>query len=217
MDGGKKSLFYVPFRLQEGGNNGASEGSFNMRKATLMCVAIVAMFALATTVQAATVTCGCSGCGSSPCTYSYTVTLGATQLMDYFQVGACCCDLRDVVTPTDWSFIGCTYYKTEPHYYPCTPHGQISPGPAGDCEQVIVWTRDPSAGPGGVYVFGFTSDCEPHDVGFLVENAGAVVKNENWEMPVGQGHGPVHGPIPEPATISLLVLGGLALLRRRSR
>ena len=38
----------------------------------------------------------------------------------------------------------------------------------------------------------------------------------DWSEPVGMGKGPVHGPSPEPATLSLLAVGiGTLLLRKR--
>ena len=51
-------------------------------------------------------------------------------------------------------------------------------------------------------------------MGWTVAVAAGLVK-ENWAAPVGAGFGPVHAPIPAPAALGLLALGGLVMARRR--
>ena len=54
----------------------------------------------------------------------------------------------------------------------------------------------------------------PHPVGMTL--SGADTFNEDWSKGLGgDGKGPGYGPTPEPATIALLGLGGLALIRKR--
>jgi len=95
-----------------------------------------------------------------------------------------------------------------------TPHGLLSGGPTGACPAITLWTGPPITG--GPYYFGHFSEEHSHDVGFTVGTLTGAVK-ENWLAPVGMGFGPVHAPIPEPATMTVLAIGALGVLVRRRR
>ena len=103
---------------------------------------------------------------------------------------------------------------TELDFFEKTPHNVVSPGPTGSCPQITLWT-----GPGitgGGFFFGHFSPLLSHDVGWTAGVPPFPAK-ENWGAPVGMGAGPVHAPIPEPATMTVLVIGALGVLARRRR
>ena len=100
-----------------------------------------------------------------------------------------------------------------------TPHGQMSVGgPQGNCPYVVQWLIPPGDdSTADTYYFGFDNVNEPHDVGATIYTSLiGFTWDEDWTKAVGTGAGPVHGPVPEPATLALLAVGGcLPLLRRR--
>ena len=110
------------------------------------------------------------------------------------------------------------------HFSEKTPHGQVSPGPDGNCPCVIRWWGPPIDS----WIFGYDNKSPSHDVGWsLTDLSGKTV--EDWMQAVGEGAGPVHAPdwpartdIPTVsewglAVMALLVLvaGSRVLLRRR--
>ena len=179
------------------------------------------MLAFCGTAQAAyTVVCnGSESGGSGPRDYYYEITLGDSNQMDYFQVGTECgllAHYTNIVGPEGWTFVLGSEIL-EPHYEGKTDHGSISPGTGSpDVDIVVYWFGTDLTG-AGTYYFGFDNPHPSHDVGGLVEDDMVNVWNEDWDLAVGTGAGPLHGPVPEPATIILLGLGGLALMRRRKK
>ena len=155
--------------------------------------------------------------------YCYEVNLAAGDTMTSFNVGDCSgfaiggCAVVDAAGNAIPGWGPCAPGQPELHCDVKTPHGGISPGPFGSCKGGIVWTGPAIAGVAGPIFLGFNCTLPSHDVGWtLINVAPGVPGKENWQMPVGMGCGPVHGPIPEPMTLSVLALGAcLSLLRRR--
>jgi len=164
--------------------------------------------------QAATVICnGAESGGSGPRLYYYEVTLGPGESMTAFDVGTCDPSIMNYwnwVQPAGWAPV--PFSGSELHIDLKTPHGLISPGPIGNCNTAVMWTG-PALGP-GTWFFGYDNENRSHDVGWSV-NPMANPNGENWSAPVGMGAGPVHGPVPEPAMLALVVLGALSFVRRR--
>ncbi len=185
-----------------------------MRKVGITACMLLIVIGLTVAAEAATVICnGQESGGSGPRLYIYEVTLGPGESMTAFDVGTCDLSLMNYwnwLQPAGWAPV--PFSGSEPHIGLKTPHGMISPGPAGNCAGAVMWTG-PALGP-GTWLFGYDNENRSHDVGWTVSPL-ANPSNENWSAPVGMGFGPVHGPLPEPAMLSLLVLGGPALMRRR--
>ncbi|MBZ5606164.1 MAG: PEP-CTERM sorting domain-containing protein [Acidobacteriia bacterium] len=125
----------------------------------------------------------------------------------------------DVLTPDGWYFA----IETGGPLHSggrCTPIGEISPGPVRmvSIGQVRWWTDDPKLAVDS-FTFGFNHPWYAQDVGWNCHSEENTF-TEDWEAPVGEGAGPVHGvysAIPEPATMSLLAIAALVLtcLRRK--
>jgi hypothetical protein len=103
-----------------------------------------------------------------------------------------------------------------------TPHGAFAPVPGGSSAHVVFW--DPQnvgvvLNPGQTVLFGFDNPNNSENVDWLASNALGGVVGANWASavagPIGVfTDGPIHAPVPEPATLALLALGGAALVRR---
>ena len=193
----------------------------------VLIIIIVLQFAgtaLQTRADVPQVLCvGTESGGSGPRRYAYEVDAGSLGVMA-FAVGTK--DLNrnnytNVLVPDNWNFIVEEVGMTHAHGTK-TPHGSMS-GPCWCLTWVRVqwWTEDPNSAVGS-FVFGYDHPWVSEDVGWAMKTEAEGIPPESpifrldWSSPVGTGSGPVHGPyIPEPATAGLLLLGGLAMLRRR--
>jgi hypothetical protein len=173
----------------------------------------------------------------SPVDYLYEVLVMPGDHWHVFQVGTCDGDIRNyggIYESSNWYAIGgaagalvTNPIVIESHNHPqfpipptFTPHGLVSiGGPSGNCPYVVQWLIPPGDdSTAGTYYFGFDNVSEPHDVGATIYTSLiGFTWDENWSSAVGLGAGPVHGPVPEPVTLSLLALGALAALKRRRR
>jgi len=163
--------------------------------------------------------------GAGPRRYAYDVDSGSYPMME-FLVGTndlAISDYTNVLIPPNWHFA----VEEMPMGHICgvkTPHGQDSPGPCRclTSGRARWWTDEPVAAV-EFFVFGYDHPWRSEDVGWTLETRRDGPPpvfhtfREHWDAPVGTGYGPVHGPTPEPATLSLLALGALAVLRRRRK
>ena len=100
---------------------------------------------------------------------------------------------------------------------PVTAHGGGPVTPNGTYTGTVFWTVN---GPlsAGTYGFGYDNDTAPMDVSWVFDPGVGAATSSDWSKVVGMGKGPVHGPSPEPATLSLLAVGiGTLLLRKRRK
>ncbi len=192
-----------------------------MKKILLVTVALQLVCpALLARADAPQVLCvGTESGGSGPRQYAYDVTGGL--LLMLFTLGTN--DLNsdnytNILIPENWNFAVESEGMAHAHGTK-TPHGSVSPGPCYCLTEGRVrwWTEDTDYATHSA-IFGYDHPWSSEDVGWLMvetvppETVGHIT---GWELPVGTGFGPVHGPLPEPATLGLLLLGGLALLKRR--
>jgi len=161
--------------------------------------------------------------GTGPRRYAYDIDSVGYPVTD-FRVGTRDLEIADytnVLIPPNWQF------AVEPVHMghmggQKTAHGQVSPGPCRCLTKGSVrwWTDEPLSAV-EVFVFGYDHPWSSEDVGWTLVTwpEGSMpdpdILRENWDAAVGTGLGPVHGPLPEPATLTLLALGGLAVFRRR--
>ena len=209
-----------------------------MRERILMAVAVAMVLCTAGSATAGiTVVCNGSACGGTgPRDYWYEVT--TDQQYDSFALNIITGDgtvanysnttaatlVEGVWEAMDSADYLCNLFGffggTPPIHTPVTAHGGGPVAPNGSCTRAIFWTVN---GPlsAGTYGFGYNNDTDPMDVGWLFESLTDGDPNlgiyADWSKVVGMGKGPVHGPSPEPATLSLLAvgIGGLMLRRRR--
>ena len=210
-----------------------------MRGRTMMAV-VVAMVLCAATPTTAAVTAVCNGTacgGDGPRDYWYEVT--TTQQYDGFEfaagtadrsegnygnsmvaylVGDAWVELDDGANPGgDYD----TFWGYGPQldiHAPKTVHGGGPVTPNGKSNMVIMWSVYTILNPAGTYGFGYDNDTDPLDVSWFFDEGGPPEDaTSDWSKVVGMGKGPVHGPLPEPATLALLVLGGLGVLLRGRR
>ena len=145
--------------------------------------------------------------------YQYNVTClppdPPMPTLSEFEVGTCdpvLAHYTNWILPPSWSVV-ISPSNEKPHWADKTPHGQVSPGPAGECPWMLVFTG-PAIGNGS---FAYDHPWHSHDVSWLIGSSqGAII--ENWAEPVGMGEGPIHAPVPEPGSLLALGSGLTALL-----
>jgi MYXO-CTERM domain-containing protein len=100
-----------------------------------------------------------------------------------------------------------------------TPHGAIPPPGGPATAGGIAWTGSVTLLPNATATFGFDNPNTYEDVEWQAyTSAGYSVAWSDLPVAGPAGtftHGYVHAPVPEPTMLTLLTLGGLALLRRR--
>lgn len=100
-----------------------------------------------------------------------------------------------------------------------TPDGMISTAPDSETLASLRYVITTPVGP-GTYYFGYRI---PLDTYFLIDTGWQTLDDlnqgnsdsENWLASVSNGEGPVHAPIPEPATMALVGIGSAVLALRR--
>ena len=198
----------------------------NMRLRTVVTTVgcILALAAFSATAQAATFTvndfnkvspCSLSG-GPHARDYAYQVVSDGSQGLQEFWVGLDTTAITEVeaLDASGNALAGWSYVVDQPGTLadPYTNHGVVS-GHSKSTKYKIIWTgnTDPGA---GTYWFSFNCPEVPEDVGWYIGGG----YSENWSIALANADfGPVHGPLPEPATCALLALGGLVALRRKQR
>jgi hypothetical protein len=104
-----------------------------------------------------------------------------------------------------------------------TPHGDFPTRDLSDSLGGIVWTGNVTIESGATVTFGFDNPNESWDFQWLVSAPGTPIWptiTANIYVPIAGPTGTfttgyVHSPIPEPATLILLSLGGLLLRKNR--
>jgi hypothetical protein len=181
-----------------------------------------------------TVVCNGNGTacgGSGPRDYWYEVT--TTQQYEQFHLHVASGDpvVGNYSNMTAAKFVGGTWvemvYRVDydcfvnpdnpagPFHTPMTLHGGGPVTPTGNCRSSVDWNVNGPV-PAGKYGFGYDNSTAPMDVLWDVVYAPHMFVSTDWSKVVGMGQGPVHGPSPEPATLSLLAVGiGTLLLKKR--
>ncbi len=203
----------------------------NVRTKKTILLASVACALLPLIGSAITVECVDDGTTRHPFTigsfgwdYSYKVTLGVGETLDWFHVGVGSDNITnfEVVDESTLALVagwsGQLVSRSEDQGTLVDHLGSISEW-TGNTAGVAAWATPFSGITEGVYYFGF--DCpDPTGVfGFRAENDFTEVLVEDWDASVGQGTGPIHAPIPEPATLSMLLVasGLIGLIRKFQR
>ncbi len=173
-----------------------------------------------------TITCNGSACGGSgPRDYWYEVTLDQSYSTLVLNVGT---GDETLAHYSNWyaakwtagAWVQLSDYDTlfgwggplDAHT-PMTPHGGGPVTPNTEVGMVTAWFVNISLS-AGTYGFGYDNPTDPMDVGWFIDSS-LDDHYCDWDQPISVDFGPLHGPVPEPATISLLVIGGIAVLRRR--
>ena len=149
----------------------------------------------------------------------YKVTLGVGEQIDYFHngwelgvsQGSNFIVVDSAGVDQGWSIDTFTLIEPRTGY---VDHGLIA---SSDEDAVGVLRWQGSSIGNGTFYFGYnTTQTDWITTGFLATDNSTTTLNEDWAQPVGQGLGPIHSPIPEPATFGLLAMmgGGLLWIRK---
>lgn len=150
----------------------------------------------------------------------YEVTLTDEEI-DYFHVGWFGCSTATDFVALDSSGTSIGWSEkfdsgNEP-YTGYVDHGETTTS-IGNTPSLLVWDDGGNSISNGTFYFGYDFECSLVTVGFLAMDFGSTVLNEDWAEEVGRGLGPVHAPIPEPATAMMLAFGaGVGVFVRRIR
>ncbi len=172
------------------------------------------------------ITVECHGFATAPITRDilYRVTLGTTESIDYLHngwfadgsVNGWVSQGSDFIVvdalgvSQNWTINIASISEPYTNY---VEHGLIATS-IGNTDAVLQWQEDGGGSiSDGVYYFGYNTEQPLVTVGFLTSS---TVLNEDWDEPVGQGLGPIHAPVPEPATALLMVVatGAIGVFRR---
>ncbi len=165
-------------------------------------------------------------CLPGPRMYSYPVSNEDQSLTDLY-IGTVDANVRNyssICMPPGWTFTVEENTRDIQHNPGKTAHGDISPGPDGNCPFMIHWSG-PAEAVGTFFKFGYNHKWPSHDVEWQAVNANGTT-SADWDVHVGYGIGPVHAPmrgdIPAVtdwgmAVLVLLVLAAGTVVLRRAR
>jgi len=166
-------------------------------------------------------------CGGSPLAvppgqrqYVYAVTWTTSAVMDTFQVGWLGAPFSNITVYNSSGTVQAFDYRvtaSEEEWASYEPHGTTNTIPL-DTLSVLQWRNMTLTGEAGTtYYFAYNS-YETEQIAGWVASGTPTSSIDMFSAAIGDGVGPVHIPIPEPAGMALAALGaGACLLRRRTR
>ena len=204
-----------------------------------MAVAVAMVLCTAGSAPAGiTVVCNGSECGGSgPRDYFYEVTTTEEYDGFVFNAGTADRDTGNYSNPLAATLVGgnwvamtdgpspggdydiCFGYGEQLDIHsPMTVHGGGPVTPNGKSNMVIAWFVNGPL-PANTYGFGYDNDTDPLDVSWFFDEGSIPFPfaSSDWSKVVGTGLGPVHGPSPEPATLSLLAVGIATVMLKKRR
>jgi hypothetical protein len=139
-----------------------------------------------TTVRCIGTICGRSG-GTCGTMYAYRVKAGSTPISQV-DIGTHAADsgqYQNVCAPPGW--IHSIVAVARPHDPAPTAHGVVT-GKSGNCTHVIRFSGPALS---GTFDLGFDLNWDFHDVNWKTSDG----RQAGWTFPLGDGSGPVHGPL----------------------